>query len=455
MNSNTYELGNAKIGLLIKKYYWPAFISVMVNAMYNIVDRIFIGQGVGADALSGLSIVFPIMLIMMAFGMLFGVGTGVQVSISLGQKDTVKAEKTLGNGFSLMLLVSVFITVLIFIIKDPLLNIFGASATTLGYANDYLMIILTGVIFQVVGFSLNNVIRSEGNAKIAMISMLISAGINIILDPIFIFVFKMGVKGAALATVISMVFMSLWVLRHFLKRKSVVFLHFKYMRLEFPIVKGIMAIGMAPFAMQLASSVVQAIFNTQLVKYGNDIAVAANGILASVINVILMSIFAVNMATQPIIGYNYGAKKFDRVKTTLFKGIFIASIISVAGFLVVQLFPGTIVRLFNTDNKELFQIGVRGIRIALAMMFLVGFQVIMGNYFQSTGKAKLAMLISLLRQVIVLTPLLFIFPEFYGLDGVWLSMPVAGLVSALVVFYYFRKELGVLNENINSTEKLL
>lgn len=452
---NTYELGNAKIGLLIKKYYWPAFISVIVSAMYNIVDRIFIGQGVGAAALSGLSIVFPIMLIMMAFGMLFGVGTGVQVSISLGEKNIIKAEKTLGNGFSLMLLVSVFITILTIVIKDPLLNLFGASAETVEYAQEYLMIILPGVIFQVVGFSLNNVIRSEGNAKVAMYSMLISAGINIILDPIFIFVFKMGVKGAAIATVISMVFMSVWVLMYFLKKHSVVALHLKYMRLEYPIIKGIMAIGMAPFAMQLASSVVQAIFNTQLVKYGNDIAVAANGILASVINVIFMCIVAVNMATQPIIGFNYGARNFDRVKSTLFKGIIIASVISIVGFLIVQIFPGAIVKLFNTNDKELFEIGVRGIRIALAMSFLVGFQVVMGNYFQSTGKANLAMVISLLRQVIVLTPVLLVLPGFVGLDGVWLSMPVSSFVSAMVVFYYFRKELLVLNEMIDSREKLL
>lgn len=455
MSNNTYELGNEKIGLLIKKYYWPAFISVIVSAMYNIVDRIFIGQGVGAAALSGLSIVFPIMLIMMAFGMLFGVGTGVQVSISLGQKDQVKAEKTLGNGFSLMLLVSVFITILIFVIKDPLLKLFGTEEETLKYAHEYLMIILPGVIFQVVGFSLNNVIRSEGNAKVAMYSMLISAGINIVLDPIFIFVFDMGVKGAAIATVISMVFMSVWVLLHFLKRRSVVLLHLKYMRLDYSIVKGIVAIGMAPFAMQMASSVVQAIFNTQLVKFGSDIAVAVNGILASVINLIFMCIVAVNMATQPIIGFNYGAKKFDRVKLTLFKGILIASVISVVGFVLVEVFPGAIVKLFNSDNKELYAIGVRGLRIALAMSFLVGFQVVVGNYFQSTGKAKLAMLISLLRQVIVLTPVLLIFPSFLGLDGVWLSMPVSGFVSAVVVFIYFRKELVILNEMIDSTEKLL
>ncbi|MBN2806055.1 MAG: MATE family efflux transporter [Prolixibacteraceae bacterium] len=452
---NTYELGNAKVGLLIKKYYWPAFVSVIVSVLYNIVDRIFIGQGVGAEALSGLSIVFPVMLIIMAFGMLFGVGTGVQISISLGQNDPVKAQKTLGNGFSLMLLVSVFITVLIYLIEDPLLKLFGASATTLQYAQDYLLVLLPGVIFQIVGFSMNNVIRSEGNAKIAMQSMLLSAGLNIILDPIFIFVFDMGVKGAALATVISMMVMSVWVMTHFLKQRSVVPLHFRYMRLELPIMKGIVLIGMAPFVMQLASSVVQAAFNIQLLKFGNDIAVAANGILTSVINVIFMCIVAVNMATQPIIGFNYGARNFARVKTTLLKGIVIASVISVIGFLVVELFPGSIVKMFNTSDQLLYDIGVRGIRISLAMSFLVGFQVVVGNYFQSTGNAKLAMVISLLRQVIVLTPILLILPNYVGLDGVWLSMPISSLVSALVVTFYFRREMLKLNEMIDSTEKLL
>ena len=316
MSGNTYELGNEKIGLLIKKYYWPAFISVIVSALYNIVDRIFIGQGVGAVALSGLTIVFPFMLIMMAFGMLFGVGTGVMVSISLGEKNTQKAERTLGNGFSMMLIVSVFITLLILLIKNPMLKVFGATDETIQYANEYLMYILPGVLFQVVGFSLNNVIRSEGNAKVAMYSMLISAGTNIILDPIFIFIFKMGVKGAALATVISMIIMSVWVMSHFLKKRSVVEFHFKNMKLDYAIIKGIVGIGMAPFAMQLASSLVQALLNTQLVRYGNDIAVAANGVVMSVSQMIFMCIIAVNMATQPIIGFNYGARNFARVKLT-------------------------------------------------------------------------------------------------------------------------------------------
>lgn len=451
----SHELGNAKVGLLIKKYYWPAFISVIVSSLYNIVDRIFIGQGVGAEALSGLSIIYPIMLIMMAFGMLFGVGTGVMVSISLGEKNQQKAEKTLANGFSLMLLVSVFVSILIFFIKDPLLRVFGASDQTIAYAQDYLLIILPFVIFQVVGFSLNNVIRAEGNARVAMYSMLISAGVNIVLDPIFIFGFGMGVKGAAWATVISMMLMSVWVVLHFVQKRSVVKLHYKYMKLEWGIIKNIVAIGMAPFAMQLASSVVHGLFNTQLLKHGNDIAVAANGILMSVMSLIFMCVVSVNMAVQPIIGFNYGAKQYDRVRLTLFKSIKIASLIAVGGFLVAQLFPGAIVKMFNTADRELFNIGVRGIRIAMAMSVLSGFQIVVGSYYQSTGKAKLAMLLSLLRQVIILIPLLLIFPNYFGLDGVWLSMPVADFISAVVVFFFFKHELSKLNELADSQEKLL
>ncbi len=447
-------LGSEKVGLLIRKYYWPAFISVIISALYNIVDRIFIGQGVGSDALAGLSIVFPIILIMMAFGMLLGVGTSVQISISLGEKDHNKAEKILGNGFTLMLIVSVFVTFLAFAIKTPMLKLFGATDSTIGYAQDYLNVLLPATIFQIVGFSLNNVIRSEGNARVAMVSILISAGANIILDPIFIFGLDLGVKGAAWATVFSMILMCAWVLIYFLRKKSIVALQFSFMKLEMKYIKGIVAIGMAPFAMQMAGSVVQGILNTQLIGFGGDVAVAASGILMSVVQVIFMCIIAVNMATQPIIGYNYGAKNFARVKETLFKGIKIASAIAIVGFIVVQTFPGVLVKMFNADDQELFKIGVRGIRIGMATSFLVGFQVVVGNYFQSTGKAKLAMIISLLRQVIVLAPVLFILPPIIGLDGVWLSMPISSTISALIVTYFFRKELVRLNEYILSPDKL-
>lgn len=451
---HTQALANDKIGSLIKRYYWPAFISVFVNALYNIVDRIFIGQGVGSGALSGLSIIFPIMLIIIAFGMLFGVGTGVQISIALGEQNIQKAEKTLGSGFLMMILVSIFIAVVAFAIKTPLLKVFGATPETMEYAQDYLNIILAGTLFQVVGFSLNNVIRAEGNARVAMYSMLISAGINVILDPIFIFGFDLGVKGAAYATVISMFVMCIWVVLHFIQKRSTVALRLRYIRIDWKVIATIVAIGMAPFAMQLASSLVQGILNTQLIQFGGDIAVAANGILMSIMNMVFMTIVAVNMAIQPIIGFNYGARNFIRVKDTLIKGIWIATAISVGAEIAIHLFPGFLVKLFNANDAELYHIGVRSLHLGMAVTSIVGFQVIVGNYFQSTGKARMAMLLSLLRQVIFLIPLILILPTFFDLDGVWLSLPVAGTISAFVVFYYFKKEIKNLNEYIASKELL-
>ena len=316
MNQRTKELAELPIPGLMLKFFIPAFIGVFMNAIYNIVDRIFIGQGVGSMALSGVSVTFPIMLIVMGFGMLIGIGSGVLVSINLGKRDLDRAEKVLGSSFLLMLLVSVLITVIGFSIKGPLLRSFGATAETLQYANDYLDIILAGTVFQVVGFSLNNIIRAEGNAKIAMFSMIIGAVTNMILNPIFIFGFGWGVKGSAYATLISMMVLTIWVLLHFRSSKSVVKLRMKLFASTRKMLLEIIAIGMAPFFMQIANSVVQGLINTKLIAFGGDLAVGAMGIVNSVATLIVMSIVAINMATQPIISFNYGAKSFSRVKET-------------------------------------------------------------------------------------------------------------------------------------------
>jgi putative MATE family efflux protein len=435
-----HELGEGNIPRLMVKYFIPAFIGVFVNALYNIVDRIFIGQGVSAVALSAVSVIFPVMLIMMALGMLIGIGAGVLVSINMGRRDLDKAERVLGNSFVLMVLSSGLITLIGFLIKGPMLEMFGATAETIDYANDYLDIILVGAVFQVVGFSLNNVIRSEGNARIAMYSMILSAGLNIVLDPIFIFVFDMGVKGAAYATVISMMALTVWVLYHFYSNRSVVKLRPKYFRLEMGIVKEILAIGMAPFFMQTANSAVQALINTKLIRFGGDLAVGAMGIVNSVVTLIVMSIVAINMATQPIIGFNYGAKAGHRVKETLRLAMIAATIISVGAFLLVQAIPETIVGLFNSSDPELLALGRQGLRLAMLALPIIGFQVVVGNFFQSVGKAKIATLLTLLRQVIVLIPLLFILPNYLELTGIWISMPIADTCSALIVLFFIKKE---------------
>lgn len=435
-----HELGEANVGRLMVKYFIPAFIGVFVNALYNIVDRIFIGQGVSAEALSGISVIFPVMLIMMAFGMLIGIGTGVFVSINLGKKDIKKAEETLGTGFLLMLVVSVIIMLVIWLFKKPILNSFGSTRETYEFANDYLNIIIGGVAFMVVGFSLNNVIRSEGNARIAMISMILSSVSNVILDAVFIFGFGMGVKGAAYATVISMFILMLWVLLHFRSKRSVIKLRAGNIRLNRLIVFEIVSIGMAPFSMQIANSFVQGLLNKKLIAFGGDLAVGAMGIINSVITLIIMAIVALNMASQPIIGFNFGAKSVKRVKDTLRISLLAATGIAIGAFVFIQAIPGIIVKLFNSDSRELYGIAVNGLRIVILALPIVGFQVVASNFFQSVGKAKLAMFATLFRQVIALIPLLLLLPGFFSINGIWMAFPLSDTISAVAVAFILVKE---------------
>ena len=447
-SENVRELESASIKSLLWKYFLPAFTGVVINSLYNVVDRIFIGQGVGAIALSGLSAVFPIMLIMMAFGMLIGIGAGVRISINLGKKDLGRAEWVLGNSFVLMVIVSVIITIIGFLIKDPLLRMFGVGDDTMSVANEYLNIILYGAIFSIVGFSLNNLIRSEGNAKIAMYSMLISAGTNIILDPIFIFVLDMGVAGAAYATIISQFILCIWVISHFRSKKSVIKLRYSNFKLNWEIVFYILTIGFAPFSMQLAGSFVQALYNIQLVAYSNDIAIAAMGVINSVSMLIVMTVVALNMAAQPIFGFNYGAQNYVRVKECLVLCLKAATGIVIVGFFGVQLFPELIVKAFNNSSAELLDIGSYGLRIILIALPVVGFQVVVGNYFQSIGKAGISAMLTLMRQVILLIPILFILPKFIGLNGVWFAGPIADVGSAIIAGIFLIKELRQLNLKI-------
>ncbi len=434
------ELRSAGVGRLMFKYFVPAFVGVFVNALYNIVDRIFIGQGVSAEALSGLSVIFPVMLIMMGFGMLIGIGTGVYVSINLGKRNMDRAEETLGTGFALMMLVSVLIMIVTYLFKEPILRSFGSTNETFQYANDYLNIVLAGTPFMVVGFSLNNVIRSEGNARIAMFSMLISAGTNIVLDPIFIFWLDMGVKGAAYATVISMFVLMVWVLVHFRGRRSVIILKNKNIRVRWEILVEILAIGMAPFTMQIANSIVQGLINKKLIDFGGDLAVGAMGIVNSVLSLVIMTIVAINMASQPIIGFNYGAKSVERVKEALRISLIAATLIAAISFILIEAIPGVLVRLFNTDSAELYSITVHGLRLVILALPLVGFQIVASHFFQAIGKAKIAMFATLFRQVIGLIPLLFILPEFFGISGIWLAYPISDSLSALVVSMLLVKE---------------
>lgn len=444
-HQNVNELQNTKTSKLLAKYYWPAFTGAIIHTLYNIIDRIFIGQAVGAEALAGLTSVFPIMLIIMAFGMLVGMGSGVRISINLGKKNFKRAEQVLGNAVMLCITLGIILAAVGFATKGPLLEMFGVMPSTKNYANEYLNIILFGSVFSMTGFAVNNVIRSEGSAKVAMYSMLISAGINLTLDPIFIFVLDMGVRGAALATVISQFFLFVWVLLHFKNKRSVIKLKWKNFIPNLEIIIYIVTIGFAPFAMQLTASVVQGTANAQLVKYGGDLAVGAMGVIMSIAMLFLMAVFALNMASQPIISFNYGAKNYQRVKETLVLCLKLATAIAIGGAILVELFPESIAKLFNNDNEEFIGITQRGLRIVMIMYPIIGFQIVVSSYFQAVGNAWKSALLSMLRQVLALIPILIILPKYFGLDGVWMAFPMADTLSAIAASIFLFYEIRRLN----------
>lgn len=440
------QLGEQSVGKLLWKFSIPAIVGMLVNALYNIIDRIFVGRGIGSLGISATTVAFPISIIIMAFGMLVGIGAAATVSIKLGQKKKEEAEHILGNAFTLLIIISILVTILGLIFEEPLLIMFGASKEVLPLAKEFITIILIGVLLQNIGFGLNNIIRSEGNPKMAMMTMLIGAVLNTIFNPIFIFGLHLGIKGSALATIVSQAVCSIWVLSYFMGRKSTLKLRAKNLSPNSNIIKQIFAIGMSPFLMQLGASAINIIFNKSLQNYGGDTAIAAFGIINSVTMLILMPIFGINQGCQPIIGYNYGAKNFDRVKKALKLAILAATTISTAGFIFIELFPRAIISVFTSNDVNLLNIGSSGIRIFLIMMPVIGFQIVSSNYFQAIGKAKISIFLSLSRQIIILLPLLLILPGFLKLMGVWVAGPSADLLSSVITGIFLFRELRHLGE---------
>jgi putative MATE family efflux protein len=439
----TELLGQEKIYKLLLRFSIPGIVGMLVNALYNIIDRIFIGHGVGSMAIAGLTVAYPVMNLAFAFAMLIGVGATSLISIRLGEQRQDDAELILGNAFTLLVIVSVIFSVISLIFMEPLLSILGASPEVLPYATSYLRIILWGNILMTLGYGMNNFIRAEGNPTIAMLSMIIGAITNVILDYIFVLIFDWGVEGAAFATIISQGVSAFWVLSYFLRRKSTLKLRRKNFRLSFSTTRLICSIGSAPFAMQLAASLYNAILNSSLNTYGGPVAVASMGIIASIAMVILMPIFGVNQGSQPIVGYNYGAKQYERVKETLKLAALAATVIVNIGYLIVVLYPAQVMALFDPNDTELIAFGSQVIKITFAMYPLVGAQIVGANFFQSIGKPKQAMFLSLSRQVLVLIPLVMILPNYYGLKGVFYAGPLSDLASFIItgifVFIEFKK----------------
>ncbi|MEN6566993.1 MAG: MATE family efflux transporter [Veillonellales bacterium] len=428
---NPHEMGEKKIGRLLWDFSLPAITGMMVNGLYNIVDSIFVGHGVGAIGLAAVTVAFPVMIILMAFSMLIGVGATTLISIRMGEHKIQEAEKILGTALLLGMVSSLVLTTGFELFLEPILANLGAEAAVLPYARDFTHVILLGNIFMFLGFGLNNVIRAEGHPRIAMQTMIISAVLNTLLNPLFIFILGLGIKGSALATVISQAVSALLVLRHFRGENSFLKLRLCNIRLSKLIIPKILAMGSSVFFMQLAASVVTGLLNFSLQIYGGQLAVAAMGIVNRISLLMLMPIFGINQGVQPIIGYNYGARNYSRVIETLNKGMMAATVISVSGFLLVELFDTYIVRLFNNE-PELIVIGAEGLRLSLCMLPVVGFQIVGSVLFQAIGKPYHSLLLSMSRQVILLIPLVLILPRFWGVTGIWLASPLADLGAAIL-----------------------
>ena len=439
---NQQALGTESVGKLLLKYSVPAIIGMLVNALYNVVDRIFIGNipGVGPLAITGVGVTMPIMSITLAFAMLIGIGCTTNISIKLGQGKKEDAQKIIGNGITLSIIISLILSIIGIVFGNQILHLFGASDQTLYYAKSYIYIILAGTVFNTLGFTLNNTIRGDGNPKLAATIMVVGCITNVILDAVLIFVFNLGIQGAAIATVISQIVTALWGLMYYVKGKSNLTFENSSLKLDKSLVKSIIAIGIAPFSMQIATSLVQVISNNALKMYGGDLAIGAMATISSISMIFLMPIFGLNQGSQPIIGFNYGAKQYDRANKAFKISALISIVILTAGWVLVQLSPETVIGMFNKDPK-LMDISVNGIRIYLFMIPIIGISITGSNYIQSVGKAKIATVLSLLRQVILLIPMILILPNFFGLNGVWYASPISDFLSTAITAYILYREL--------------
>lgn len=440
--NNPHILGTEPIGKLLLQYSIPAIIGMTITSIYNIIDSIFIGHGVGPMAIAGLAISFPLMNLVIAFCTLVSAGGSTIASIRLGQKDLKGATEILSHTLMLCITNSVFFAAVSLIFLDEILIFFGASHDTLPYARSFMEVILLGTPISYTMIGLNNVMRATGYPKKAMLTSMVTVLANIILAPIFIFQFGWGMEGAAIATVISQFIGMVWVVSHFFKKDSTVHFDGAVWKMKRRIVGSIFAIGMSPFLMNVCACAIVIIINNSLQNYGGDMAIGAYGIINRLLVLYVMIVLGLTMGMQPIVGYNFGAQKIDRVKQTLRLGIISGVIITSSGFLICELFPHAVAALF-TDSDVLIDMAVEGVQIAVIMFPLVGAQIVIGNFFQSIGKAKISIFISLTRQLLYLLPCLLLFPGWFGLKGIWMSMPVSDVLAfttaVIILIVYIKK----------------
>ena len=438
----TLELGTKPVGRLLWQYALPAIVAMTASSLYNIIDRAMIGQVVGPEAIAGLGITFPFMNLSAAFGAAVGVGASTCISVKLGQKDYKTAENLLGNTVTLNLVVGFLFMVVCLVFLNPILRFFGASDVTLPYAREFMIVILLGNMITHMYFGMNAVLRAAGKPRHAMYATLFTVGMNIVLVVAFVWWLRWGIRGAALATITSQSMALCWQMWLFSDKRELLHLKRGIYRLKTDLVRNIMAIGVSPFLMQTTSCVIVIFMNNQFVRYGGDMAVGAYSIANSMAMVFFMFVMGVTQGMQPIVGYNYGAQKFDRMLRCLWQAISVATAILLVGWLLAMLFPYQIARIFTTD-ATLLELSARGIRLDMLVFPIIASQAVITNFFQCIGKVKISIFLSLTRQLFMLLPLAYLLPMWWQLDGVWYSMPVSDFGSFAMTWplllWYLRK----------------
>lgn len=445
----TLELGTRPVGRLLFQYAMPAIVAMTASSLYNIIDRAFIGHDVGPMGISGLAITFPFMNLSGAFGAAVGIGASTTISVKLGQKDYQTAEELLGNTVTLNLIVGFVFSIVCLVFLDPILRFFGASSQTLPYARSFMQVILAGNMVTHMYFGLNAVLRAASKPQQAMYATIFTVAMNIVLDVVFIRWWHWGIRGAALATVISQSMALIYQLKLFMNKRELLHLKRGIYRLKGNLVKNIVGIGISPFLMNVCACVVVIFMNNQFVRYGGDWAVGSYGIANAIGTMFLMFIMGLNQGMQPIAGYNYGSQQTDRLQRVLNLALVSAVCIMTVGWLIAMIIPHYCARIF-TDNETLVNMSARAIRIDMFFFPFVGFQMVITNFFQCIGKVKISIFLSLSRQLLFLLPLLYVLPMFYDIDGVWYSLPssdlVASIIAGVMMVIFMRKFKKQTNE---------
>ncbi|MDR0619880.1 MAG: MATE family efflux transporter [Bacteroidales bacterium] len=437
---NPQELEQKPVSTLLWMYSIPAIITAVANSLYNIIDRLFIGNSVGAMAISGLALSLPIMILLQAFGTLVGVGAASRISIVLGMKDKNWAEDILGTAILMTVIIWAVVSASFMFALDPILIFFGGSPETIPYAKEFLQIIIPFSLFSNFAYSYCNIIRASGYPEKSMVIMVLGLVVNILLDVLFILVFGWGIRGVAIATAMAMFFTAIATMYHFTRQKSFIRFHWNKLRIRLFIVRNITSIGLAPFLINVAASIVTVLYNTHLKRLGGDLAVGAYGIVNSLAVVFVMLVLGLCQGMQPVAGYNFGAGLMPRVKEVLRKSLFVATVITTTGFVAVELFPHAIARCFTSD-KSLSEMTAAGLRYVFLIYPFVGYQIVTGNFFQAIGRASSSIFLSLIRQTLYLIPMLFLLPLFWGMDGLWVATPVSDFLAFITSFFMLRRWL--------------